>query len=247
MEIQSICESAVKECGGALGCLVVDLSTGLVVASAHRPGMIPDDPGLAGILRLAGDLFRGPLLEQFVQMLPMEGSSATGFVREAQISTSHSYQFMGSLPNWQDGLVLLITERTTNLGIGWMAVHRAQQQFENSSDSTIQAAVALALKGRPAPPKAVERPAPLRASKPVERAPKPVEQAPPAAKPRPDPQPQTAAPASAGATSASQAPLDPAPGDLMPRSAPPEAHEQPEVSEPLGPRGRMFKPRKSGR
>ncbi|MCZ0943922.1 MAG: hypothetical protein OXJ53_12760, partial [Gammaproteobacteria bacterium] len=169
------------------------------------------------------------------------------FVREAQISTSHSYQFMGSLPNWQDGLVLLITERTTNLGIGWMAVHRAQQQFENSSGSTIQAAVASALKGQPAPPKVVERPAPLRATKPLEQAPKPVEQTPSAPKPRPDPQPQTAAPASAGTTSASQEPVVSADSGRLPESASPGAPGQPGVSQPLGPRGRMFRPRKSGR
>lgn len=238
MEIQSICENVVKESEGALGCLVIDLKTGLVIASAHRPGLVPDEYGLATVLRSAGDLFRGHLLEQFVQALPTNRPSAIGFVREVQISTPHSYQFMGALPNWQDGLILLITERTISLGIGWMAIHSAQQQFENSRDGAVQAAVDRALESQPEPSKEVERPAPL-------RPPEPTEPTPPTSMPDPVSQPPAPASKATASSSTSQDPLIPVRSEPTTGSTSVETDDQPEVRPPLGPRGRMFKPRKS--
>ena len=129
MGFQEICEDVVGDTEGALGCLLIDLRTGLVLASAQRPGAALDDADVKTILHSSADMFRGKLVDQFVRSLPTNRGSSAGFVREVQITTRYTHQFMAATPGWEDGITILITERTLSLGIGWMAVHQAQERF----------------------------------------------------------------------------------------------------------------------
>ena len=129
MGFQQICENAVVENDGALGCVLIDLRTGLTLASARRRGAELDGAEMKMVLRSCEDLFCGRLIGQFVAALSTERPSLSGFVREVQITKTHHYQFMAALPGWDDAVVILITERTLSLGLAWMVVHQTQTQL----------------------------------------------------------------------------------------------------------------------
>ena len=129
MGFQQICENAVVENDGALGCVLIDLRTGLTLASARRRGAELDGAEMKMVLRSCEDLFCGRLIGQFVAALSTERPSLRGFVREVQITKTHHYQFMAALPDWDDTVVILITEKTLSLGLAWMVVHQTQTQL----------------------------------------------------------------------------------------------------------------------
>ena len=142
MGFQQICESAVVENDGALGCVLIDLRTGLTLASAQRRGAELDGAEVKTILRSCEDLFCGKLISQFVAALDTDRPSVSGFMREVQITKTHHYQFMAALPGWDDAVVILVTERTLNLGLAWMVVHQTQTQLadvrRNAGDDRLE-------------------------------------------------------------------------------------------------------------
>ena len=58
MGFQDICEDVVRETEDVLGCLVIDISTGLAVASAQRSGMVLDTAEIALALRSGEAMFQ---------------------------------------------------------------------------------------------------------------------------------------------------------------------------------------------
>ena len=129
MGFQQVCEDVVRETEGALGCLLIDLGTGLTLAKAERPGAALDDTEIMAVTHASGEMFRGTLIDQFVRSLPNDRTSSSGFVREVQVTTAFTYQFMVAMPSWDDGIAILITEKTLSLGLGWMAAHQARERL----------------------------------------------------------------------------------------------------------------------
>ncbi len=136
MSFQQICESALVNNDGTLGCVLIDLRTGLTLASAQRRGAELDGAEVKTILRSCEDLFCGKLITQFVAALDTDSPSVSGFMREVQITKTHHYQFMAALPGWDDAVVILVTERTLNLGLAWMVVHQTQTQLADVRRNT---------------------------------------------------------------------------------------------------------------
>ena len=56
MAFQEVCEEVVRQTEGVLGCLLVDLRTGLAVASAQRSGVELDETQIRSLLRCSGEL-----------------------------------------------------------------------------------------------------------------------------------------------------------------------------------------------
>ena len=122
MELLEVCESLVQETDGVRACVVLDLQTSLTLAQCLERGF-----GNADVLqatRIAGGIFRGKLLRQFVRTLPGD-RGADGFVREAQVTTAGMHLFMASLAKFPNALLVCVTEKSVNIGMGWMAVHQA--------------------------------------------------------------------------------------------------------------------------
>ena len=132
MGLQQICEEVVSETEEALACVLIDLCTGLTLASAQRPDTGLDEADLATALRAGVELFRGKLIDRFARSLPTSRTAAGGFVHEAQITTALGYQFMATVPGWDDGVVVVFTEKDLTLGLGWIAVHQARERFAES-------------------------------------------------------------------------------------------------------------------
>lgn len=129
MDIQTVCEDVVTETEGALGCLAIDLDTGLVLASAHPPDAAMDEAEIESALRYAIEMFRGRFIDRFMRSMLTDRKSAAGFVREAQVTTDSSYLFIATIPGWENGAVVLAAQKTLTLGLAWMAVHQAQERI----------------------------------------------------------------------------------------------------------------------
>ncbi len=124
MDMQNACAEILDEVDGALGCIVIDMQTGLTVAAKSRPGRTMHSSTVNLVSVISTNMFCGKLIKQFEQALDRPQAPSPGFVREVQMTTESTNQFMAAIPNWNWGLLVLVTDKTVSLGLGWMAVHR---------------------------------------------------------------------------------------------------------------------------
>ena len=123
--MQKKLETLVSDVDGALGAAVVDLNTGLLLAAHHN---IPyftqsyvDAVGAAAV-----DMFRGKNVQSVEKMLSAQrGEEVSHMIQEIQMTTSNTFHFMMIVPDKPDTLLILITKKTTNLGMGWTATRKA--------------------------------------------------------------------------------------------------------------------------
>ena len=124
MDVQSACREVISDVDGSLGCIVIDMQTGLTVASECRQGAALNDAMIGLVSVISTNMFCGRMIRRFEELLNRPGPAAAGFVREVQMTTAQTNQFMSAIPGWQNGLLVFITNKSVSLGLGWMAVHR---------------------------------------------------------------------------------------------------------------------------
>ena len=122
MELDQVCGEMVGETEGLLVCAVLDLDTELVLAQAGGAGV--DGGTVDRSMRTAGRMFRARLAHRFARSLP-DGSPPVGVLREAHITTDRNYQFMSVVPDWESTLLVVVTDRSLSIGLGWVVVHEA--------------------------------------------------------------------------------------------------------------------------
>lgn len=158
MRLQDICEEIMDDVDGALGCALVDLGTGLPLAMKVTSDALLDS-GAMEILSAAGaEYFRGEVGHQLESAMGGEagGSRAdTGFVEEIQTTTEDSYHFMSIVPGNEQTVLMLITDRTANLGLGWVAMRRTLRRVQEGTQRPATR-VRSATAPKPASPKVPE-------------------------------------------------------------------------------------------
>ena len=122
----------ITETEAVLNCLVFDLDGDRTLASAGRAGSALAQSDIDAALITGKELFRGKYVDQFVQSLATGLIATRGFVREVQITNAHNYQFMAAVPGRDDAVLVVFTEKTLTLGLGWMAVHQTQDLLAES-------------------------------------------------------------------------------------------------------------------
>ncbi len=123
--INELCTDIVRSVDSALGCAVVDLSTGLLLGVYHN---IPyfTQSYLDAVAAAAVDMMRGKNVKAVEDMLSnMRGSSQANMIEEVQMTTKNTYHFMAVIPDKPNSMVVLITSKKANLGMGWSAVRQA--------------------------------------------------------------------------------------------------------------------------
>lgn len=117
--INDVCNEIVEGVDGALGCGVVDLSTGLLLGVAHKVPYFTQSY-LDAVAAAAVDMFRGKTITAVEDLLSAtRGSKVQQSVKEIQMTTDKTYHFMSIIKEKPNCLVVLITKTTTNLGMGW--------------------------------------------------------------------------------------------------------------------------------
>ena len=132
MHMQHACKEILSEVEGSLGCIVIDMQTGLTVAGEYRQGTVMN-PATVNLVSVASsNMFRGKLIRQFESALSLTAPKPNTFVHEVHMATEQTNQFMSAIPGWDHGLLVLITDKTVSVGLGWMAVHRVIGQVTDS-------------------------------------------------------------------------------------------------------------------
>ena len=243
MEFQEICEDIVRQADGVLGCFLIDVRRGFVVAAAQRQHMEFEEAEIQSILRSSGELFRGALVEQFARSLPAGSDSPADFVREVQVTKAGSYQFMSTVSGWKDGLVILVAERTLSLGFGWMVLRQAKDQLSEAlqlARSELRKPKASATPSSVARGNATQARSPQRQSQASQQQPQPAPE--PALAPIPPVPPKAAAVKASAPQPAPARRAPPKASGVKAAEPPPEVEQEQEPDPPvvLGPRARMF-------
>ena len=266
-EVQEVCEDVIAAAEGSLACAVVDLTTGTTVAAAYGPETELNANRIGRVSVAVTDMFRGRLIRQFHRAWSSGNSAPEHFVREVQMATANSYQFISVVPARMDTLFVLITDRTVSLGLGWMSVHQALEQLENADGPAGAGAGDASARHDSTPAKPPGDVAPT-----LHRQGPPARDTPPAPASRgPKRPPASQAPPASMRTSearaAPPAPIEPSPAVLSPPEPEPVAQTRPaahsqrtyrgvpvgeapasqgrsEGDVPKGPRGRMFMTRR---
>lgn len=123
-KLDSLLQGLVSDVDGALGCAVVDLDSGLLLGVAHNVPYFTSSY-LEAVAAAAVDMIRGRNVRAVESLLTSQrGKTVEKTIKEVQMTTDNTYHFMAVIPDHPDSLVVLITSRSTNLGMGWAAVRK---------------------------------------------------------------------------------------------------------------------------
>lgn len=135
--LQNICEKVVGDLDGALACAIVEVSTGLPIALDVKKGALISAADM--------ELISATGVTYFRDSAQIQGSTiandnrfghSNNYVQEIQAATTKTYNFWALVPGEEQELLILITDRTSsNLGLGWMALRHALEQFQNANRS----------------------------------------------------------------------------------------------------------------
>jgi len=125
MSLDSALKKIVGDVDGALGAGVVDLNSGMLLGAQHNVPYFTQSY-LDAVGAAAVDLFRGRNVSAVYKMLgAQKGDDGVGTISEIQMTSDNTFHFMTVLPGKPDALLVLITGKRTNLGMGWAAVRNA--------------------------------------------------------------------------------------------------------------------------
>ena len=139
MDLQSVCRDVMDDVDGSLGCVLTDLETGLPLAAEYRAGTVMNGDMITLVSYVGIDLFRGKLVRNFERSLSRNHGSPEGFVREVQLTTSTTYQFMSAVPGRDHVIFILVTNKNVSLGMGLLAVHDAVRRLGEITTRTAPA------------------------------------------------------------------------------------------------------------
>ncbi|HCT39811.1 MAG TPA: hypothetical protein DF427_01260 [Moraxellaceae bacterium] len=123
--LNEICKGILGDVEGAVGCAVVDLNSGLMLASAHSVPYF-SQTYIDAVAAASVEMFRGKNIVAVEKLLASQrGVPVSKSIQEMQMTTAGTFHFMSVIPEKPDALVVLITSRKANLGMGWSALRRA--------------------------------------------------------------------------------------------------------------------------
>ncbi len=123
--LDDICKTVLNDVTGGTGCAVVDLNNGLMLASAHNVPYFTQTY-IDAVAAAAVEMFRGRNITAVEKLLSAQrGVPVEKTLQEIQMTTAGTYHFMSVIPGKEDCMMVLITTRKANLGMGWAALRRA--------------------------------------------------------------------------------------------------------------------------
>lgn len=244
MDMQGACAEVLAELDGSLGCIVIDMQTGITVAAEYRQGSVMNPATVNLVAVLSTNMFQGKLIRQFEGALARPAASGQEFVREVQMATEHTQQFMAAIPGWAGALLVLVTDKTVSVGLGWMAVHRMIGRFGDATPPGLGRQDAAVPQPQPAVPAVTFAQPQPQAAPPAEPFPDANRYAPPPAPPAAAP-PLTADAQPPVATQRHQdaalPPQQPALPPQQPAAQPPSGRKRDKPRPPVGPRAALFR------
>jgi len=129
-KMDEACKKVVDGVDGAVACGVVDLDTGMLLG-IHNSSQYTQT--LNEVVAAATmDVFRGPNVSKIEQMVrshrgvPEDGGH---YFDEIHITSAHNFHFAKTIKAGK-AVVMLVTKKTTNVGMGWANLKRAVPELE---------------------------------------------------------------------------------------------------------------------
>lgn len=124
-KIDDACKEVVSSVDGAVACGVVDLDTGMLLGihNASQYTQTLNEVVAAATM----DMFRGPNIGRIEQMVrshrgvPEDGEH---YFSELHITSEHNFHFAKTLKGGK-AVIMLVTKKTTNIGMGWAQLKAA--------------------------------------------------------------------------------------------------------------------------
>ncbi|MDQ7004897.1 MAG: hypothetical protein Q9N67_08275 [Ghiorsea sp.] len=124
MGLNDTLKGLVDTVDGALGCAVVDVSSGLVLGVHHTVPYFTQ-AYLDAVAAAAVEVFRGSTVRTVEKLLATQrGDHEVNYIQEIQMTTENTLHFMCIVPGKKNALAVLITNKNANLGMGWAALRR---------------------------------------------------------------------------------------------------------------------------
>lgn len=121
-KLDDILSEVIRDVDGALACAVVDMNNGLLLAVSHSVPYF-NQSYLEAVAAAAVEMFRGKNISTIESLLSAQRGNATkNAITEIQMTTDGTFHFLAIVRDKPHILMALITNRKTNLGMGWMAV-----------------------------------------------------------------------------------------------------------------------------
>ena len=128
--LDNITRDITNSVDGALGCAVVDLNTGLLLSVSHNVPYFTHSY-LEAVAAAAVDMFRGKTVQAVESLLSNQrGKPVTNTIKEMQMTTENTLHFMLTIPAKPNALVILITSKKSNLGMGWAQLRKSISDIE---------------------------------------------------------------------------------------------------------------------
>src|SRR4029079_13583374 len=128
--LDEACKAVVAQVNGAVACAVVDLDSGFA-PGAHRSSANRQE--LTALMeRGTLNLLRGPdvtTIEREIRKARGVPETGEHYFQELQLSSAH-YLHFGVVLKGGRAVVMLVTRRTTNIGLDWAQLRAAIPQVE---------------------------------------------------------------------------------------------------------------------
>ncbi len=123
--LNEVLKTLVDDVDGGLACSVVDLDSGLMLGAYHTVPYFTQSY-IDAVAAAAVDMFRGKTVSTVEKLLSAQrGVEVKNSIQEVQMSTEATYHFMAIAKDKPNALVVMVTSRKANLGMGWTAMRRA--------------------------------------------------------------------------------------------------------------------------
>jgi len=114
-----------KDVDEVMGAAVVDLGSGLLLGVALNVPYFTQSY-LDAVAAAAVEMFRGKNVATVEKLLGAQrGKEVKNSIKEVQMTTDGTYHFMALVPGKPNAMIVLITTKKVNLGLGWSALRNA--------------------------------------------------------------------------------------------------------------------------
>ncbi|MDQ6991170.1 MAG: hypothetical protein Q9M11_05505 [Mariprofundaceae bacterium] len=125
MSLNDTLKNVVDNVSGALGCGVVDLQSGMLLGAYHSVPYFTQS-FLDAVGAAAVDMIHGRNVTAVQKMIAAQRGVDVGpRFTEIQMTSENTYHFVSEVPGKPNALVILITSKQANLGMGWAGLRAA--------------------------------------------------------------------------------------------------------------------------
>jgi hypothetical protein len=128
-DLNTLFKEIVEDVPDAIACGVVDLNSGMLMGVYHTVPYFTQ-AYLDAVAAAAVDMFRGKNVQRVEQLLSKHrGGKVQDSFQEVFINSSEVFHFMKVIGT-KGAVVVLVTKKTTNQGMGWACLRNAAVDIE---------------------------------------------------------------------------------------------------------------------